>query len=80
MVRISITAEAFEALASTIPFGSISFEPELNANGERPIWNQQVWADKLRGLRGPGESYSDVILRLVALKPGNTLLKRTAGS
>jgi hypothetical protein len=38
MVRISITAEAFEALASTIPFGSISFEPELNANGERPIW------------------------------------------
>jgi hypothetical protein len=80
MVRIAISIEAFEALASTIPFGNIGFEPELNAKGERLIWIEHVWADKLSGLRGPGESYSDVILRLVALKPGNTLLKRTAGS
>jgi hypothetical protein len=62
MVCISITAEAFEALASTIPFGSIGFEAKLNAEGERLIWIEEVWADKLSGLRGPGESYSDVIL------------------
>ena len=69
MVRISITAEAFEAVASTIPFGSISFERELNAEGERLIWIEEVWADKLRGLRGPGESYSDVILKLISISP-----------
>jgi hypothetical protein len=68
MVRISISAEAFEVLASTIPFGSIGCEPKLNAKGERLIWIEQVWADKLRALRGPGESYSDVILRLVAVE------------
>jgi hypothetical protein len=70
MVRISITAEAFEALASTMPFGNTGFERELNAKGERLIWIEHVWADKLRGLRGPGESYSDVILRVVAPADG----------
>jgi hypothetical protein len=68
MVRISITAEGFAALASTIPFGNICFELVLNAKGERLIWIEQVWADKLRAVRGPGESYSDVILRLVAME------------
>ena len=34
------------------------------------VWIEQVWADKLSALRGPGESYSDVILRLVALERG----------
>jgi hypothetical protein len=56
MVRISINAEAFEALAATILFGNTGFERALNANGERSIWIESVWADKLSGLRGPGES------------------------
>jgi hypothetical protein len=26
MIRIAITAEAYEAMAATLPFGSVSFE------------------------------------------------------
>jgi hypothetical protein len=37
-----MTAEAFEAFASTISFGNSGLEPELNAKGERPIWIEQV--------------------------------------
>jgi hypothetical protein len=35
MIRISITAAAFEAIAATPPLGSVSFEREPDANGER---------------------------------------------
>lgn len=68
MVRISISAKGFEVLASTIPFGSIGFELELNAKGERLIRIEQVVADELDALRRPGESYSDVSLRLAAIE------------
>jgi hypothetical protein len=30
------------------------------------VWLDEVWVDRLGALRGPGESYSDVILRLAA--------------
>jgi hypothetical protein len=44
--------------------GSAAFEPELNAKGERRIWLDHAVVARLRAMRGPGESYSDVILRL----------------
>ena len=31
---------------------------------ERQIWLEPLFVDRLRAMRGPGESYSDVILRL----------------
>ena len=55
MIRISITAEAFAAIEATIPF-------------ERLMWLEPHMVNKLRYLRGPGESYSDVILKLVELE------------
>jgi hypothetical protein len=64
MIRISITAAAFEAIAATLPLGSAGFERESDANGGRQIWLARAVVDRLRALRGPGESYSDVILRL----------------
>ena len=64
MIRITITAEAFEAIASTLPFGSVGYENELGLKGERLIWLEPNVVDLLRFLRGPGETYSDVILRL----------------
>ena len=64
MIRISITAAAFEAIAATLPFGSAGFEREPDAKGERQIWLEQRFVDRLCAMRGPGESYSDVILRL----------------
>ena len=34
------------------------------AQGEKLIWLDRAMIDRLRGLRGPGESFSDVILRI----------------
>jgi hypothetical protein len=64
MIRIAITAEAFEAVERTLPIGNVGVERELNEKGEREIWLEPHVVNKLRYLRGPGESYSDVILRL----------------
>jgi hypothetical protein len=68
MIRIAITAEAFEAITTTLPLGSVGFETEVDAKGERLVWVETAVADRLTALRQPGESYSDVILRLVAAK------------
>ena len=62
--HLSITEQAFLAIASTLALGSVGFENPVNENGERLIWLERSVVDRLRSLRGPGESYSDVILRL----------------
>ena len=36
-----------------------------NERGERLIWLDHPMASRLRGMRGRGEGYSEVILRLV---------------
>jgi hypothetical protein len=64
MVRIAITQAAFDAIAKTLPLGSVGFENATNEHGERLIWLDRAVVDRLRAMRGPGESYSDVILRL----------------
>ena len=69
MVCIAISVEAFEAISRTLPLGSVGYENKINERGERLIWLEPNVVDRLRALRGPGESYSDVILRL-ALESG----------
>jgi hypothetical protein len=64
MVRIDITPAAFKAIAATMPLGSAAYEAERTAEGEVRIWLAPDVVNKLRALRGPGESYNDVILRL----------------
>jgi hypothetical protein len=49
---------------ATLPFGSTPYEQEPNEKGERVIWLEESVVNKLRAATGPGESYSDVILRL----------------
>ena len=68
MVRIAISPAAFSALAATLPLGAVAYEPELNAKGERFVWLEPPVADRLTAMRGPGESYSDAILRLVEIE------------
>jgi hypothetical protein len=68
MIRVSITAPAFEAIAATLPLGSVGYENATNERGERLIWLEPRMVDRLGALRGPGESYSDVILRLAGEK------------
>jgi hypothetical protein len=64
MIRITITLAAFEAIAATMPIGSVGYERAGDSEGERHIWLAPAVVDRLAALRGPGESYSDVILRL----------------
>ncbi len=45
----------------------MGYEPKLTVKGERLIWQAAV-VDRLQAMRGPGEDYSDVILRLVELE------------
>ena len=66
MIRISITRAAFEAIASTLPLGSVGYENKTNERGERLIWLDHAVVSRLRAMRGRGESYSDVILRLAS--------------
>ena len=68
MVRIAISEAAFEAIARTLLLGSVGYESEANEHGERLIWLEDAMADRLGALRGPGETYSDVILRIAAEK------------
>jgi hypothetical protein len=70
MIGISITPAAFdriaETIADTLPWGSVGVEPEVNNKGERLVWVDVGVANRLGAMRGPGESLSDVILRLAA--------------
>ena len=72
MVRIPITVEAFEAVIATVPLGTIVYEPDLTPNGERLVWAEKLALDELEAMRRPGETRSDVILRLVEMERGLT--------
>jgi hypothetical protein len=69
MARISISVEAFEAIARTLPLGSVGYEVDAT-DGQRFVWLAPDVVNRLRAMRGPGESYSDVIPRLVAAGDG----------
>ena len=64
MIRIAISQATFDAIAKTLPLGSVGYENEVNEKGERLIWLDPAVLARLKAMRGPGESYSDVILRL----------------
>jgi hypothetical protein len=61
MIAIAITAEAYEAIKATLPAAAAR---SVGPDGEIRIWLDHDVVDGLRALRRPGESYSDVILRL----------------
>jgi hypothetical protein len=66
MIRIAITQAAFDAIASMLPPGSTGYENAVDEQGRRLIWLERRMLDKLESYRRPGESYSDIILRLAA--------------
>jgi hypothetical protein len=63
MVTLSITAEAFAAIEATLPKGSKG-DARPDGKGGYLVTLDRTVLDRLRELRGPSESYSDVILRL----------------
>jgi len=70
MVRIAITQAAFEGIAWSLPLGNVTFENKTDEQGQRLIWLDRAVVDRLRAMRGAGESYSDVILRLAERDTG----------
>ena len=68
MLGIPVTAAAFEAIAA-LPFGSAVFERDPDAKNEHKIWLEPAVVNRLTALRGPGETHSDVILKLAKAGP-----------
>jgi hypothetical protein len=68
MLRIAISAEAFKAIALTLPFGSVGYEAKPSGDGEVFLWLEKHAVVQLDLMRGAGESYSDVILRLADIE------------
>jgi catechol 2,3-dioxygenase-like lactoylglutathione lyase family enzyme len=55
---------------ATLPLGSVAYEGEPNQHGERTVWLDEIWVNGLGAMRGPTESYSDVILRIARAGAG----------
>jgi len=70
VIKIVISAEAFQALAATLPLGSVAVGPERAPNGDVGIWLPHDVLAKLKALRSPGDSYSDAILALAEAHAG----------
>jgi hypothetical protein len=51
VIRIAITQAAFDAIASTLPLGSVGFEAEFTADGGRFIWLARLALSKLDAIR-----------------------------
>jgi hypothetical protein len=64
MIRIAITQAAFNAIVETMQLGSVGYENQTDEQRRRLIWLDHAVVARLRAMRGPSESYSDVILRI----------------
>jgi hypothetical protein len=63
MITISITPDAFAAIASTLPKGS-TVDARPDGQGGYLVTLDRRVLDRLAAMRRLGESYNDVILRL----------------
>jgi len=79
MIRIAITQAAFEAIAATLPLGSVGYENQTDKRGERYVWLAPNVVDRLKAMRGPGKSYSDVIFRLAKGEAATTWRANVGG-
>ena len=68
MVTISITCEALAAIAATLT-DSRDAERRPDGKGGFLVTLDHRLLDRLKAMRDPGESYSDVILKLAKGEP-----------
>jgi hypothetical protein len=64
MIRIALSDEAYDTIASTLPKGSARW-PMQRDGAQCFIQVESAVVDRMRAMRQPGESYSAVILRLI---------------
>jgi hypothetical protein len=69
LIRLTITPAAYAVIVATLS-ASVGFEQNSAANGEFYLWLDPKYVDRLRAMRKPGESYSDVIVRLAEASEG----------
>jgi hypothetical protein len=62
MIRIAVTEAALVAIAKTLPEGTVLHVDRRG--GQSFIHLEEAIVDRLGAMRGPGENYSDVILRI----------------
>ena len=75
MIRIAISVEAFDAIARTMR-PRVGYEARPTTRGERTVWLAPAVVDRLGAMRGPGEDYSSVIMRLVETEPRERVRKQ----
>jgi hypothetical protein len=63
MIAITITPAAHQAVKASL-LGTTDATPRPGPDGLIRIWLDRRFVDRLGQMRGPGESYSDVIIRL----------------
>jgi hypothetical protein len=56
MIKIAISQAAFDAIAATLPLGSVGYENEVNERGERLIWLDPAAVSRLRHARARRKS------------------------
>ena len=69
MIRLTITPAAYAVVVATHP-ASARLKRSSAPNGEFYVWLEPQYVDRLRELRKPRESYSDVILRTAEASEG----------
>jgi hypothetical protein len=70
MIRIAITEAAYEAIAATLPLGSVGYEAERSETGKVFIWLDRWAMDRLTAERRRGEDLSDTIIRVATVERG----------
>ncbi len=75
MIRISISPAAYAAIAPTLP-GGVGVEAQRARNGDYFVWLDPAVVNRLAAMRGPGESYSDFIIRLAKGDGGGMIFYR----
>jgi hypothetical protein len=69
LIRLTITPAAYAVIVATLP-SSVGFDENRAPNGEFYVWLEPKYVEQLRAMRKPGESYSNVILRLAEASEG----------
>jgi hypothetical protein len=63
VIAITITPAAHQAIKTSL-LGTADATPRPGPDGLIRIWLDRRFVERLGHMRGPGESYSDVILRM----------------
>jgi hypothetical protein len=66
VTRIEITVAAYAALCADVPEES-RLDALPSPSGGFYLWLDRMTLDRLMAARGPGEAYSDTILRLASV-------------